>query len=754
MVHRAQDSRLLTQLLKSDKEYSYALNGLLTTSQSSLAALNAYASSCPPTHAQPLLGVVTALSAAEDAFKAYVMAVDAWRADLKRVRRAEEVVANVLRDREILIGKLIKVSNKKSTRDSVGLATPFANDPTLALNPAAINGSASNVTLTSGNAKLNHAQAELQACEAHLALKEKELETTREEAIKRGLERRCKALVTCGWAWGERGKQALRALDSLANEHSNEHEKSAPRSSEHNDSQLSSVTPSQSASQIAGIVTSDESPARSSMSKPIPIPSSPLHARQHSVAMPEPEPEFKLSIRPAHSIDDHDHIHDSIPSSKPVDSSRRKSRRDGDSSEEDLSKGVLQVHENDPFGKRASSGFRSEHASSKLSNVTHSRTLRRPDSKKYESPKIGFPLVDPEGSQRKAKHSSDLGPRTNFPSSSPQEEKFNPQPLHRKRSTSFSLMGGISGLFKGKKRSSSIERSYPLPTNTGGWHTRTDKNLLSSRRGRTSSSEEELPSTLIRKAKQSEQAPIADNSSINSETRKLTKRTSTGASRFRRSSIRDNDPPSKYKIVEQPVNASLVRSESFSSKKSDKISTESSRETARETAANTAMNAGTTRRSSMPPERTNSEIRGRAEPTSSRHQSVDGAKSLEGPRSELAKLNERLKKLEEVESELRKIQSSPMPVLSADKLEVVKAPPSIIQAPLLFHATPATSFGGEPATSPRVSTLKSATSPPGSPGKTPNRLSSSSAGGLPTSPTGGANLKARSSVSSRDSVPL
>jgi hypothetical protein len=119
------------------------------------------------------------------------------------------------------IGKLIKVTNKKSTRDSVGLATPFANDPTLALNQAAINGSASSVTLNSGNAKLNHAQAELQACEAHLALKEKELESTREEAIKRGLERRCKALVACGWAWGERGKQALRALDSLTNEHSN-----------------------------------------------------------------------------------------------------------------------------------------------------------------------------------------------------------------------------------------------------------------------------------------------------------------------------------------------------------------------------------------------------------------------------------------------------------------------------------------------------------------------------------------------------
>lgn len=65
------------------------------------------------------------------------------------------------------------------------------------------------------SAKLNHAQAELQACEAHLAEKEKELEEIRETAIRRGLEKRCKALVSCGWSWGERGKQALRALEGL-----------------------------------------------------------------------------------------------------------------------------------------------------------------------------------------------------------------------------------------------------------------------------------------------------------------------------------------------------------------------------------------------------------------------------------------------------------------------------------------------------------------------------------------------------------
>ncbi len=102
MVHRAQDSRLLAQVLKLDKEYSNALNGLLSSSQASLAALNAYASSCPPTHAQAMLGIVSALSGADEALKAYSVAVDAWRTDLKRVRRSEEDVANTLRDREIL----------------------------------------------------------------------------------------------------------------------------------------------------------------------------------------------------------------------------------------------------------------------------------------------------------------------------------------------------------------------------------------------------------------------------------------------------------------------------------------------------------------------------------------------------------------------------------------------------------------------------------------------------------------------------
>lgn len=67
-----------------------------------------------------------------------------------------------------------------------------------------------------GSAKFSHAQAELQACEAHLAQAEQDLERVRVRAVIGGLRRRCKALVECGWMWGERGKEALRALETSA----------------------------------------------------------------------------------------------------------------------------------------------------------------------------------------------------------------------------------------------------------------------------------------------------------------------------------------------------------------------------------------------------------------------------------------------------------------------------------------------------------------------------------------------------------
>ena len=62
--------------------------------------------------------------------------------------------------------------------------------------------------------KIAAAQSELQACETHLANKENELALRRTIAVRDGLNVRCQALVQCGWAWTELGKEAIGVLES------------------------------------------------------------------------------------------------------------------------------------------------------------------------------------------------------------------------------------------------------------------------------------------------------------------------------------------------------------------------------------------------------------------------------------------------------------------------------------------------------------------------------------------------------------
>lgn len=101
---------------------------------------------------------------------------------------------------ECRVTRLIKASKQqKPTREALISGT----------------GSASSLVFGEGSSKLNVAQSELQACETHLANKERELEVLRLSTIRVGLHARCTAMVNCGWTWGEMGKEGLRALESL-----------------------------------------------------------------------------------------------------------------------------------------------------------------------------------------------------------------------------------------------------------------------------------------------------------------------------------------------------------------------------------------------------------------------------------------------------------------------------------------------------------------------------------------------------------
>ncbi|KAF8509481.1 hypothetical protein JB92DRAFT_2946120 [Gautieria morchelliformis] len=297
MVHLSPDSRLLVSLIKQEQAYAAQLHNLLNASGSSLSALAVYASSSPR----------RALSGADEALRNYGEALNDWIDQLRTIKSKEEEVANVGRDREILVTRLLKVSQKvKSPPPSLLHAAPD---------------SSSNVSFPTLNSKITVAQTELQACESHLAESERELERHRLLAIGQGLKLRCEALVQCGRVWGEMGRRALSMVDELSgalpqgNGHASDFSKPLPLPRDHDrDSVLSSLTPSQSASQIG--------------------------AASYPATSPPHENAYRLDIPPPHLLSEHA----SIPGSSRYASSVQDN---GNSSSED--EGDVEVHENPRF---------------------------------------------------------------------------------------------------------------------------------------------------------------------------------------------------------------------------------------------------------------------------------------------------------------------------------------------------------------------------------------------------------------------
>ena len=102
MVHRPADSRLLTNLLNHEKDYSKHLSILLDYSHASLASFSAYASASSPPTSQVIIAVAGALTGADDALRSYAAAVQRWQDQLKALKTMEDDVGNIIRDREIL----------------------------------------------------------------------------------------------------------------------------------------------------------------------------------------------------------------------------------------------------------------------------------------------------------------------------------------------------------------------------------------------------------------------------------------------------------------------------------------------------------------------------------------------------------------------------------------------------------------------------------------------------------------------------
>jgi len=103
MVHKpSSDSRLLSNLLTHEKDYTKQLSNLFNSSYASLASLSAYAAAT----GQPISSVITCVaghfSSADDALRRYKSAIEAWCEQLKTLKDMETEVLTIIRDREIL----------------------------------------------------------------------------------------------------------------------------------------------------------------------------------------------------------------------------------------------------------------------------------------------------------------------------------------------------------------------------------------------------------------------------------------------------------------------------------------------------------------------------------------------------------------------------------------------------------------------------------------------------------------------------
>jgi hypothetical protein len=408
------------------------------------------------------------------------------------------------------------------------------------------------------------------------------------------------------------------------------------------DSQLSSVTPSQSASQIH-LPGSDES------------------AQQNL-----PGGSFSLEIPAAHSIDDHGAVHHNIPSSRLIiEDLKRKKAENSDSDDG----GKFEVRKNTPFAHPPRNASPRPPAPEKKHTL-----IRHPsNAATVKSASTLRPSSAPQSNIRlhKQKPASDLGSRPNLVAFKPGETAGTPF------SSSGSLLGTITGLFKGKRASAEYNTTYTGPTAASFgnmWQTRTGRNLARSRK-HSSSSEEGLPSSVKSKSK-----------AFAGEDEHGPKRSSTmpppTASQSKSSRAEHSPDKGKGRVplaIPGPTSAT-----SYTPQVTLERSTSSAR--SRETAANTALNSRTNGRESF---------HGGELPSVGRSDSMRSATSSASGRRREPQMGNLLNTVEEtLQSGGGRSNGSSGGggggglVLPPAKLEVVRAPPSVTQAPVLLSPAP------------------------------------------------------------------
>ncbi|KAI3485859.1 hypothetical protein L1887_50657 [Cichorium endivia] len=185
------DSRLLQNLIKGEKSYIDNLAAASHSGYAAASALAAWGTSEAPDISKASQTLAEILASVADAQRTHVQALEGYRSALKDVLDREHSIRSVVRDRDILVGRLIKASKKKVSKKDSGLSQDEKME------------------------KVNAAQRELHACEQVLASEEAALVGVKRRTFKEALTMRMKTMGDAGSAMVDAAKEAILLLDEF-----------------------------------------------------------------------------------------------------------------------------------------------------------------------------------------------------------------------------------------------------------------------------------------------------------------------------------------------------------------------------------------------------------------------------------------------------------------------------------------------------------------------------------------------------------
>ncbi|WFD32244.1 hypothetical protein MSPP1_003288 [Malassezia sp. CBS 17886] len=187
----ATDSRALQNLIKSEHSYADELLGVASTEMVAAACLSSWGMAETPDLEMATRSVAGGLDEVAAAQKKHAQAIGQYGEALKTVLEREHSIRSIVRDRDILMGRVIKTSRRKPSRWEM------------------LNGDEEH------HARVAETQQELHACEQSLANESAALVGVKRRTFKEALAMRVKTMGDTGAVMMEQARAILLLLDSF-----------------------------------------------------------------------------------------------------------------------------------------------------------------------------------------------------------------------------------------------------------------------------------------------------------------------------------------------------------------------------------------------------------------------------------------------------------------------------------------------------------------------------------------------------------